>query len=439
VGLEAQFSIAVPSAPASPLPSMPFPTLRLFFANLLLTLLLSSCGGGSSAPPPAGGITVVPGDGIVTISWTADPGVEYWLLYAPATSVSTKNLIGPHAWATNVTSPYVLTGLVNGVTYAFTLDGRVNGGPGGAGTPSVAVVPRPAGATWTAGSGSGSSDLRGLTYGIATDPATAIGTYNFLAAGKAPGAGQPGALFKGTDGVNWTAITTGPVADFNAAIYTLSKYLVLGSGGTIAYSTDLSTWTASSSNTTQTLNAVSGNGALTVAVGNAGTILYSADGITWTAAAAVPTTQDLRGVTYYGGGLWMAVGTNGTILTSTDAINWTAATSGSTSNLNGVIATSYSSTVRYIAIGDSGVVLTSPDATTWTSQVLGSGNLYDVAQVSSQFLIVGAAGSAFTSPYTDGVVWTARTTGTAADLYAAIGAIYKYIVVGQAGVNINSQ
>jgi hypothetical protein len=98
-----------------------------------------------------GGITVVPGDGQVTVSWTPTAGVDYWLFFAPAASISLTDLskVPNHVDIINVKSPYVVAGLVNGVTYAFAVNGRIDGGPGGPGTPLVAVVPRLAGGTWT--------------------------------------------------------------------------------------------------------------------------------------------------------------------------------------------------------------------------------------------------------------------------------------------------
>src|SRR5512139_3890432 len=108
-------------------------------------LVLAGCGsGGSSASPPTD-VAVVPGDGYVTATWTMSPGVDYWIFYAPISG----NLI-PEACGTSIVcvikvhavSPQVLSGLVNGATYSFTINGRTDGGPGGPGSASVAAVPR---------------------------------------------------------------------------------------------------------------------------------------------------------------------------------------------------------------------------------------------------------------------------------------------------------
>jgi hypothetical protein len=123
---------------------MSLTSLRLKITALFLATFLAACGGGGgSAPPPTGGITATAGDGQVTITWVADAGVDYWLMYAlTATAIDMKSPPGNHAWITSgVTSPLVITGLANGVTYSFAMNGRTNGGPGGAQTPSVSATP----------------------------------------------------------------------------------------------------------------------------------------------------------------------------------------------------------------------------------------------------------------------------------------------------------
>jgi len=123
---------------------MSLTSLRLKITALFLATFLAACGGGGgSAPPPTGGITATAGDGQVTITWVADAGVDYWLMYAlTATAIDMKSPPGNHAWITSgVTSPLVITGLANGVTYSFAMNGRTSGGPGGAQTPSVSATP----------------------------------------------------------------------------------------------------------------------------------------------------------------------------------------------------------------------------------------------------------------------------------------------------------
>lgn len=427
---------------------MSFITVRRAVIVALLAFLVSACGGrGSSAPPPVGGITVTPGDGQVVVTWTPDPGVEYWMFYAPTTSISTTSLSSTPGvqGVLNITSPYVLTGLTNGQLYSFTVDGRYDGGPGGPGTPSVSATPRLAGSTWTAGGAMGSADMHGVAWGAASN-----GTNYYLAAGGS------GALYQSSDGVttstlNWTPISgSGITANLNAALYTLGKFIVVGDGGSIYSSTDLATWTAGTSINTQNLNAIASNGSRVVAVGNAGTIEYSADGVTWY-VTTVPTTNNLYGVSYLASGLWVAVGQGGTLLTSSDGSTWTAATSGVAVDLKGAtyraattttvtIPTTTTTTIAasYVVVGAGGTVLSSPDAVTWTAQTSNTAaDLLTVSSTPNQFLAAGSGGAVITSP--DGLTWTAQTSGTTLALYGLVNAQAQYVAVGQAGANLYSR
>lgn len=407
---------------------MSFHYLRLKFVAILLSVLVCACGGGGSAPPPAGGLTVTPGGGQVTVSWTMTPGVEYWLLYAPVASISTNDLPSGHLWATNITSPYVVSGLIDGTTYSFTLNGRTGGGPGGPGTPSVSAIPRPAGEVWTPGPVLGSNTLRGLSFGSTSDS----GGSNFVAVGDA------GAIFKTTDGIAWTNISPGPAVDLNASLNALGKFVVVGAAGAISYSSDLAFWSAAVSNTSANLNALATNGSLAVAVGDAGTIRYSADGATWYAAASVPTTANLYGVAYALNGRWVAVGAGGVLLTSTDGSNWSALASGTSVDLRAV-AVQTAIVYTFVAVGDAGTVLRSYDGLTWsTQQIPSTPNLTALAAGIDQFLAVGMAGAAFTSA-DGGASWTRQNTGSTANLYGISGTSVFYLAAGQNGSLITSR
>src|SRR5450759_2688331 len=138
-----------------------------FFLAIIAALLLAGCGNkGDPAPAPAN-VKVVPGDASATVSWTMAPGVEYWVFVAAANSVTPENCSALTLCRTvvNATSPQLVTGLINGATYSFTVNGRTGGGPGGAGSISVSTVPRLAGTSWSVGTSVGSNDLRGVTYG----------------------------------------------------------------------------------------------------------------------------------------------------------------------------------------------------------------------------------------------------------------------------------
>lgn len=411
--------------------SMTQSSIRLKILALFVSFLVCACGGGSGGPasPPASGITVVPGNGQVTVRWTPDPGVQYWLWYAPGSTVTTTT--PGHLTKLNVSSPYVLTGLTNGTTYTFAINGRTGGGAGGPLSTPVSAIPRPAATTWTFGTSMGSAEIRGVTYGTATDS-----SLNYLAVGDS------GSVFKGSDGTNWTTVSTAPAVNFNATLFTLSQFIALSStGGTnnIYRTADFVTWSAAVTNPAvgQNLNALASNGALVVAVGDNGTIQSSADGLTWTTATSVPTTNHLYGVAYAASGLWLAVGANGVLLTSVDGTNWTTRASGTTNTLRSVAASTYLTGYQYVAVGLGGVVSRSVDGTNFVTQTLGAPDLYAVNAAPIQILAVGSGGAAYTSP--DAVTWTSQTTGTTNKLAGVFGSPTQYIAVGAAGTNISSR
>ncbi len=395
---------------------------------LFVAVFLSACGGGNGGPasPPASGITVVPGNGQVTVSWTQDTGVQYWVWYAPGATVTTTT--PGHLTKVNVTSPYVLTGLVNGATYSFAINGRTGGGAGGPLSASVTAVPRFAGATWAPGTSMGSADMRGVTYGTASD-----GSLNYLAVGAG------GSVYKGLDGINWAAVSAAPVVNFNATLFTLNQFIALSSTGgasNIYRTANFSAWSAPTTNPAlgQNLNALASNGTLVVAVGDNGTIQSSGDGLTWTTAASVPTTNHLYGITYVASGLWVAVGANGVLITSADGTNWTARASGTGNTLRSVSGGLFSTGYQYVAVGLGGVVSRSLDGLNFAAQTIGTADLYGVNADPVQILAVGSGGAAYTSP--DAVTWTLQPTGTASKLASVFGSPTQYIAVGANGTNI---
>jgi len=402
--------------------------LLVLVAAILAGLLVAGCGGnGKSADAPAGGLNLVAGDGVITVTWSMASGVDYWLFYANSASISTSNwtTIPGSRSAMGVASPYVVTGLTNGAVYSFTLNGRTGGGPGGDGTPSVSAVPRLAGtataslsAPWTAGTTLGANDLRGVTWGTA-----------FVAVGA------NGAMYSSADGTTWTALNSTVAANLNAAVYR-GVYLAAGDGGTMLYSTDAVTWTPRTAGTANNLNAIATNSGLFVAVGAKGTIVYSADGITWAAAANSATTNDLYAVTSYANGLWIAVGANGTLITSADGSTWTARASNTALDLKGVAygVSTATNAVLLVAVGANGTLITSPDALTWTAQTAIGTNTLSAVTYGTQFIAVGANGSIFTS--TDGGTWAGQPSTTNSNLNAIVHAPYSYSVVGAAGVNL---
>ncbi len=393
--------------------------MKQFFASILLALatvlLLAGCETGSSAPPPAE-VVAAPGDGSVTLTWHMEPGVEYWLFSAAGDSITPEGCSSLPECKTimSAVSPQVVSGLNNGTTYSFTINGRVDGGPGGSGSASVSAVPRLAGATWNAGAALGPGALHGVTFGTA-----------FLAVGSG------GTMFSSANGIAWTALNSGIFTDLNAAVYgsANASYLAAGAGGVILRSADeLKTWTQALTGTSNDLYALASNGSLYLAVGANGTLITSDDGANWTTRYS-GTSSHLYGVTY-GNGLYVAVGAGGSLQTSSDGITWRAATSQTTLDLKGI---AYGANI-FVAIGDAGVLLTSQDGITWTAQTpIASSPTLNALVHGSQFVAAGNGGAIYTSP--DGISWAMPSTGNAS-LYAVTYGNHGYAAVGASGSNL---
>lgn len=421
---------------------MPFPRNQRFLsavvAALLAAGLLIGCGGASraTAEPPTGGLSATPGEGSVTLTWNATPGVEYWLVYAAAPSISaTPTPTINHAWVQGLTSPFVITGLTNGVTYSFAMNGRFSGGAGGPSTPSVSAVPRSAGGEWTLDTTTSGAQM------ASTDRVTGMafdGYANFMSVSNT------GATYKGTPGTSgsmvWTAATTFPAYSFKAVTYAnvTDGFVAVGAGG---YCRAIDTSSPVCTTTSQTWNSVASNGAQTVIVGNGGQILHS-DSVGGAWLAGTGATGNLNGVAFIGTN-WFAVGAAGAIYKSSDAISWTsvAVTGGPLGALKGLA--SFGNFV--IAVGEGGTVGISTDAgLTWTAQapIVGAPVLNAVLCSYNQILVIANNGNVYTSPLQSTPAWTlvgSNSTKRSRDLLAVFGSSSKYFAVGVGGVSIYSR
>jgi hypothetical protein len=401
--------------------------MKKFLARSLLVLgalFVTGCnvGGGSSTSPPTD-VKVVAGDGGATVSWTMQSGVEYWVFSAAASSIDTSS------WSTlpqakvvrNATSPQIIAGLTNGTTYSFTVNGRTSGGPGGTGSPSISIVPRLSGLSWTPGAPLASSNLKGLSYVLLTSPGL------FVTVGAA------GTAFASSDAINWTAVTSGVTTDLNGVAYGGGKFVAVGAGGAIVNSVDATTWATVSSGTTNDLYAITLGGNGLVAVGANGTILRSSDGGSSWGLQASGTTNNLYGVTY-ANALYIAVGANGTVLYSTDGNSWAISpTPAGTADLKGV---AYSLGVLYVAVGAAGTMISSPDLVTWTTIAPVTTNSLNSIALGGEYTAVGDNGTILAS--SDGVNWAIIPSGTTNNLNAILFALIGYSAVGVGGVNLTS-
>lgn len=409
--------------------------LAQLLASLVLAIAAAGCGDkGSSADYPAN-FTVTPGDGAVTISWTAEPDVEYWIFYGPGSDITTANwALSGGSVIVKPTSPRVIGGLTNGQTYSFTINARRGGGPGGPGAPTQVAVPQLAGANWAVGTPLGTERINGSASGVG-----ALG-YAVIAVGDG------GVIHTSLNGAAYAAATnpSAPV-DLNAVGYGGIGFAAAGDSGTLLFSQDGTTWTAQASGTTANLHgvtAIGGTGGF-VTVGAGGTILTSTDGSTWTLLAS-GTTNDLYAAAL-GTARYVAVGAGGTIVTTADGATWETTPSGVANDLRGAAFATIATftdgettvvTSRYVAVGAGGLILASNDGLAWTVQPSPTTEDLDAVVYGTQFVAVGKGGGIYTSP--DGNAWTARTSGTANDFATVVRTLSGYTAFGAAGTNVSS-
>ncbi len=410
-------------------------------------MFLQGCfgaGGGSSASPP-NNVVVEAKDSRVVVTWDMVPNVQYWVWKVAGTVGITPQTCSSMPLCTtaiNVSSPATISGLVNGQPYSFTINGRINGGPGGQGSPAVSATPRMAGATWSTGTALGINSFRGVAYGAM-----------FVTVGDG------GASYSSTDGKTWTALTSGTPQTLNAVNYdnAHSKYLGVGAAGTLIAltpATSATNWSLlTTSPTPNALYALANNTTgFTVATGANGTIITSGDGATWADNTATSgTTRNLYGVAFgydstNARNVFVAVGAAGTVIYSADGVNWTAATSVTPNDLKSV---SYGLAAGvFVAVGANGTVLTSPNGITWTAQPAASTTIPATTLLNSvtfsvgrRFVAVANDGKIFYSEYgSAGTIWTQVTPQpTLSPLYAiTTGGLFDYSAVGSAGQNLYS-
>lgn len=393
--------------------------------------LLAACGKQGSPADPPPDMRVTPGDSSVTVAWTAEPGVEYWIFYAPGPNVTTTNWTSIGGTVIpNATSPRIITGLLNDREYSFTMNARKDRGPGGQGAPTQVVVPRLAGANWRLNEPIGTARLASITAGT-------------VANGFAVATVGAGGTIHSAVGNEAFAARTNPVAgrDLHGACYGFYGFLAVGDNGTVLTSTDATTWSQQTSGTTARLAgcAAALSGAY-VGVGSGGTVILSTNGnTTWTTPGS-GVTADLNAVAH-GNLRFVAVGAGGTIITSGDGSSWTAPASNTTNDLrgltSGVVAAADGTTSHlFIAVGNAGTVLTSPDGVAWTVRTPFTARNLLAVTYGGRFVAVGEGGVIFTS--LDGIAWESRVSGTSQDLTSVVRQLSGYTAVGNAGTNVST-
>jgi hypothetical protein len=432
---------------------MSFRSFKLFAAGLL-TILLLACSNGDPAPAPTG-LKVSTGESSVTLTWDATSDVEYWVFYAP-TIVAPTSVASMQSWfglpggnvVLKISSPYVVQGLVNGLNYTFSINGRTGGGPGGPGSTPVNATPRIAGSNWTSGAALSSNDVRSVAFGSTTTTSliNSVSTITTLTSNYVA-VGTGGAMYSSTDGATWSAINYSTSNRLNGVSF-FSSYKVVGDSGLVLTSPDAVTWTAQTSGTTQNLYAIASNSLnLNVAVGAGGTILSSVDGISWTKASNSATTRDLYAVNYSSGdGQWIAVGAGGTIVNSIDGLTWYdhSVIAQPPIDLHGVasmlsISTAGIVTTTFVVVGEANTVLTSTDGANWKAQTTpGIPANLNALVYGTQFVAVGTDSTILYSA--DGLSWTAANAPVnGQDLLAVAHGQTGYVAVGTVGTNLVSK
>ena len=399
-------------------------------ASLAIAAFLNGCGSKASSADAPPDFKAVAGDSSVVITWTAAPDVEYWIFYARGSTVTSTNWLSIGGAAiTKVTSPHTVGGLVNGTTYSFTMNGRKNGGPGGAGAATQVLTPRLSGATWVVNAPLGTARLNGAGATAVTSTAVGAGgvIYSLPVGGTIATQTNPSAP-----------------ANLNAVLNGGLGFAAVGNAGTVIFTSDALTWTTKTSNTVADLYALAspGTGAFT-AYGAAGTLISSTDGSTWITGTS-GTTKNLYGA-IYGGARYVAVGAEGTIITSTDGTIWQTIATATARDLRTVAfgalvtttGTTTTTTNQFVALGAAGTLLTSTDGLTWTLQPPISTSTINAAVYGGQFVAVGTNGAIYTSA--DGLTWQSQVSGTTNELTAITRTATGYIAVGAAGTYLTSQ
>lgn len=203
-------------------------------------------------------------------------------------------------------------------------------------------------------------------------------------------------------------------ATLTRAVWTGASY-IFGGSNVVVTSPDALTLTLVSN----VINGMVYTGSLYIQYGNSGVVLTSPSiSGPWTKAISGTTYNLLAGI--HQGGTTVLVGANGTCIKSTDGIAWASVSVGTTNQINAIAWNASTSKLGLVA--SSGKAYQSSDlGTTWTSMYAGAltVDFLGLWARGAEWNICGAGGTWIYSP--DASTWTARTTGTAANLYDGTG------------------
>lgn len=247
-------------------------------------------------------------------------------------------------------------------------------------------------------SGSITETILGLTYG----------NNMFVAVGN------NGAIYTSSDGITWTARTSGAISQLVGVTWTGKLFVVTGcmhkNGmpyGLILTSPDGITWTERDSKADFYLEHSASNGEIIVAVGDS-SITTSTDGINWTERSFI-YCGGLKDITW-DGKKFIAVSATGSIITSANGIEWSNPRQITDDWLVRIV---WNGSIM-VTVGLNGTILTSPDSDKWTQRQSGelANLLYSLIWDGSRFTAVGQG--ILTSP--DGIIWTKQDNAGIKDL-----------------------
>lgn len=419
--------------------------MRLLILTIAAVFVLSGCH--KTDPPGAAptGVAATPGDGLVVISWDTLPELTYWIFFEAGSTVSVAT---PDSIAIRrAISPRPVTGLTNGIQYAFAMNATHDDSSAGPNSLSVVATPRLAGADWVSGTqlGAPPQNLKSIvlngTRFVAVGDAAAVfagdldytsvdppGVFAWVPPSTLPtvfsadlacvinngtftALATDGETMTSGDGLTWTSRGRVPAVGMSGLAFgfvtgVTPTFFAVGAGGNIFASTDnLTSWNPVSSGTSSDLTGIFLLNSAFFVTGAGGTLLTSPTGAggTWTSLVPNTTTAStLRSVAFNPSPLvtnhYVAVGDAGTILTSVDGVSWTlvapsAITPPLTQDLRSVTVGGATAS-RFLAVGQGGAVAFSDDGVNWSTASSGpSNNLASVLFTSGMYLAVGDAGA----------------------------------------------
>ncbi len=420
-----------------------------YLVSFSIIATLAACSDDASGPVfdpnvPPQNVQVVSGDSNSTdvkntISWTEDPAATDYVVYVsdtPGVTDASSEVVPTVAGSNFVT--HSGTGVVSGTPLYYKVQ-ALSGTQSSVLSNEVTGTPQESIAT---------NNLNDVAWN-GTDTLVAVGDAGVIIT-------SPNGLQDG-----WTSNAVGGLAESLSAVTwetTNSQFLIVGAGLTVLTGDGVNPWqqqdlagVAGTTGNATDLEDVAWVVDRYVAVGKNSVIITSVDGgVTWIVQndGGLSDNTTLMGVaTNSDGSVTVAVGTNGTLLTSSDrGLNWTPWSVTESNSLNDV---TWDGT-QFIVVGATGTVYTSTDGASWEK--------FTLIQVDSAFIgatqwdsllpadpiqaIVGATGDFIVFP--DETTALFIRTGTTEQLSANtwvddnVNPAY-FVIVGHNGYVLTSQ